>query len=224
MSKTHITNVVRISLGEMKKKKQRRRRRATTTKSTNKGLSYNNLLQDLQRLTSLTHNVANPNNSNSSTLMTKVNQLENEKKIKEIEHRIDTLPTTSTPPPTLPHNPSFMNSLSELEGYLTLRDYALQRPMRNTSGLADTAEQIRNRPKSPHDIPTVQEIITTEEPSWAKAIKTPPLEAKPIKTPPPSQPKPPTPIRSGGGGGGAEPRSNPPRPPPPLLIGVGGFG
>ena len=126
---THIQNVVRIAIGQTKPKPKRRYRRRNPIQKaiTEKSLPYNKLLEDIARLTSKTYNVSNPSNSNSSTLINKIDEIKNKEKIKELEHQLATKPkllTAPSPEPSRPQ-PTLMNSLGELEQYLSLRDRAM---------------------------------------------------------------------------------------------------
>ena len=86
ITKTHIKNIIKIHLGELKRKQARRRRRRQTNKSTNQS---NNLLQAIQSLRPVVHNVSNPIGYNSSTLLSKIDELKTEQKLGELQKQLN---------------------------------------------------------------------------------------------------------------------------------------
>lgn len=207
-SKIHLKNVIKITIGEMKKRKATRRRRRVVSSGVGVNQAHK-LLSEIQSLSSIARNVSNPQGSNSSTLLHKIHEVETENKIKSLENQLHHVynnvprlpPSTNTQPQTT------SNRLIEYQTQpqTTLADVA--------NGLMRDQENLNRRLQ--HYRPYADSIYNASIRPHIEEVQTPPTSIRPIvaevQSPPPLRrslsggeetPTPPPLRRSLSGGGG----------------------
>jgi len=179
--KVHLTNIIKVVVGDIaNRKKQRRRRRRPTSSSKGEAVNRSRqLIQELQTLSSRVNNVSNPQASNSATLLSKINEVETNNKIKSLENQLHHIhnniprlpPSTTQERGLLDYKPVNTGSLIDIANGFEYDKERFDRvfkhlPLHSSSfGGSSSRPLIEEVPSSP---PRIQNLPTTTTPSPIK--------------------------------------------------------